>query len=83
MTFYKGMGCTGCNQTGYKGRIAVHEILTITHDLRELIHGGASVGELYNRSIESGMKPLRMSAIDLLNQGITTLEEVINISHGL
>jgi type IV pilus assembly protein PilB len=83
MTFYKGLGCPTCNQSGYKGRMAVHEILVFDHTFRDLVHMGASVGELKKYALETGMKPLRDSALEVLNNGITTLDEIINISHGI
>ena len=83
MTFYKGMGCPECNQQGYKGRMAVHEILVFDSTLRELIHNNASVGDLRKHALEIGMSTLRDSIIDLLNQGLTTIEELIAIAHGM
>jgi len=83
MVFHKGLGCSACNQTGYKGRIAVHEILIFDQTFRDLVHNGASVTELRRRATEIGMVPLRSSAYELLNSGITSLEEVINITHGV
>jgi type IV pilus assembly protein PilB len=82
LTFNKGSGCSTCHQTGYKGRIAVHEILIATHEFRDLIHNGASVGELRRYAVASGMVPLRESAFELLRQGRTTIEEFIAITHG-
>jgi len=81
--FYKGMGCAECNNNGYKGRMAVHEILIFDSTLRELVHNNASVGELRKYALEQGMHTLRDSIFDLLNQGLTTLEELIAIAHGM
>ena len=82
MTFYKGLGCQECNQLGYKGRMAVHEILVFDPSIRELIHSGASMNEMRKYALENGMSTLRDSVIELLNQGLTTLEELVNIAHG-
>ena len=83
MVFYKGMGCIECNQSGYKGRMAVHEVLLFDAQLRELIHNNASVGELRNYALEQGMRTLRDSIMDRLNEGVTTIEELISIAHGM
>jgi type IV pilus assembly protein PilB len=81
--FYKGFGCAECNQTGYKGRMAVHEILIISPEFRDLIHNGAALNELRKHAIErDGMTPLRTSALQVLWDGATTLEEIIAITHG-
>jgi type IV pilus assembly protein PilB len=81
--FYKGLGCAECNQTGYRGRMAVHEILVFDSTLRDLVHNNAPVSELRRYALESGMTPLRDSAWEVLNSGITTIEEIINITHGV
>jgi type IV pilus assembly protein PilB len=83
LSFYKGVGCQVCNKTGYKGRMAVHEILMFDSTLRDLVHTGASVTELRKHALESGMVPLRETAVGLLNRGVTTMEEIINITHGI
>jgi len=83
MSFQKGIGCEECGQTGYKGRMAVHEILVFDQHFRELVHSNASVGELRAYALSSGMTPLKESAVDLVNRGVTTLEELIKITHGV
>jgi type IV pilus assembly protein PilB len=81
--FYKGLGCAECNQTGYRGRMAVHEILVFDSTLRDLVHNNAPVSELRRYALETGMTPLRDSALEVLNSGITSIEEIINITHGV
>ena len=83
ITFYKGKGCAICHQRGYKGRMAVHEIVIINHILRELIHKKASMEELQRAACEQGMVTLRDSALELLRKGLTTLEEISTILHGV
>jgi type IV pilus assembly protein PilB len=73
----RGAGCRNCNNTGYKGRIAVYEIMTISEELREYILNGASTLELKREAIRMGMQTLRMSAIKKLKEGMTSLEEVV------
>jgi general secretion pathway protein E len=81
--FFIGAGCESCNGTGYKGRIAVYEILSIDQSFRDMIHSEAPLGELRNHAMANGMISLRNSALELLSKGTTTLEEVISITHSL
>ncbi|MCR1897970.1 ATPase, T2SS/T4P/T4SS family [Irregularibacter muris] len=78
-TLYKGKGCGVCNYTGYKGRIAIHEVLKIGKDHREMIVGRKSGDYLRDFSIEQGMVTLAQNAIQLVTQGLTTVEEVVKI----
>jgi len=74
---YKGRGCQTCNNTGYKGRVGLYEVMEITDDLRELIIIGASAMELRRKAIELGMVTLRESGLCKIRDGITTIEEVV------
>jgi type IV pilus assembly protein PilB len=74
---YKGKGCAKCNNTGYKGRVGLYEVMEITDDIRELILIGASALELRKRAVESGMLTLRQSGLVKIRNGVTTLEEVV------
>jgi type IV pilus assembly protein PilB len=74
---YKGKGCSKCNNTGYKGRVGLYEVMEITDDIRELILIGASALELRKRAVESGMLTLRQSGLVKIRNGVTTLEEVV------
>lgn len=74
---YKGRGCQTCNNTGYKGRVGLYEVMEITDDLRELIIIGASAMELRRKAIELGMITLRESGLCKIRDGITTIEEVV------
>jgi type IV pilus assembly protein PilB len=74
---YRGMGCSTCNYTGYKGRVGLYEVMEITDELRELILVGASALELRKKAIEDGMISLRVSGLFKIRQGITTIEEVV------
>lgn len=73
----RGAGCRTCNNTGYKGRIAVYEIMFLTDELAEFVLNGASTLELKREAIRQGMKTLRMSALNKLNDGMTSIEEVV------
>jgi type IV pilus assembly protein PilB len=72
----KGKGCEHCNQTGYKGRVGLYEVMEITEELRELILVGASALELRRKAIDEGMITLRRSGLLKVMEGITTIEEV-------
>ena len=74
---YKGRGCPSCNDTGYKGRIGLYEVMEITDEIRELILIGASALELRKKSIEDGMISLRESGLQKIRNGVTTIEEVV------
>jgi type IV pilus assembly protein PilB len=72
----RGKGCDRCNNTGYKGRIGLYEVLEVSEEIRELILVGASALELRRKAIDSGMITLRQSGLQKVMDGITTLEEV-------
>jgi type IV pilus assembly protein PilB len=74
---YKGKGCSTCNNTGYKGRVGLYEVMEVNDDIRELILIGASSLELRKKAIEDGMITLRESGLHKIRAGITTLEEVV------
>ena len=74
---YKGKGCATCNNTGYKGRIGLYEVMEITDELRELILIGASALELRKKAIDDGMITLRESGLYKIREGVTTIEEVV------
>jgi type IV pilus assembly protein PilB len=73
---FKGRGCTTCNNSGYKGRAGLYEVMEIDDDIRELILVGASATELKKKAIEHGMITLRRSGLIKAAAGVTTLEEV-------
>jgi type IV pilus assembly protein PilB len=72
----KGKGCSHCNNSGYKGRAGLYEVMEIDDDIRELILVGASATELKKKAIEHGMITLRRSGLIKAAAGVTTLEEV-------
>lgn len=78
LVVYKGKGCDRCTQTGYKGRVALYEVMPVKTKLRELILQGATTEEIKTQAIADGMKTLRMSGLEKALQGITTVEEVLN-----
>jgi len=72
----RGRGCDRCNNTGYKGRVGLFEVLAFTDEIRDMILSGASSIELKRKAIEEGMVSLRMSGLQKIREGATTLEEV-------
>ena len=73
----KGKGCEKCNNTGYKGRVGLYEVMDVTEDLRELILVGASSLELRRKAVDEGMITLRGSGLRKVKEGVTTIEEVV------
>jgi type IV pilus assembly protein PilB len=74
---YRGRGCMACSNTGYRGRIALYEVMPMTDAIRELVLVGASASEIKTEAIREGMLTLRQSGIHKLKEGITSVEEVI------
>ena len=77
---YKGKGCDVCNGTGYKGRVAIYEVLEMSPRLRELVLKHASSDDIKAQAIKEGMKTLRMCALTKVAQGLTTIEEALSNS---
>lgn len=75
-----GKGCVTCNNTGYKGRVAIYEVLEFTNALKELVLKGGTLMELKKAAVLEGMKTLRMSALTKVAEGKTTLEEAISLT---
>lgn len=80
MVCYKGKGCATCGGSGYKGRIALYEVMPFTDATKELVLNGASSAELKRGAIEGGMKSLRMSGISKVAEGVTTIEEILRVT---
>ena len=77
VTPMKGAGCERCNQTGYKGRVGLYEVMEVSEELRELILVGASGLELRRKAVDEGMITLRQSGLRKVKIGVTTIEEVV------
>jgi type IV pilus assembly protein PilB len=82
LTFYKGEGCDDCDGSGYRGRQGLYEVMAASQDLRKLIMIGAGVDEIRAQALADGMLTLRMDGMKKVEQGITTLEEVIKETSG-
>lgn len=78
----KPVGCRQCNNTGYKGRISIHEILPINKEIRAMISKNATTEEIKTYAVENlGMKTLKQSGLDLVEEGITSVEELLKVSY--
>jgi len=74
---YKGKGCSLCNNTGYKGRVGLYEVMPMREEVKELVLSRASTSEVKKEAIRLGMKTLRQSGIAKIKEGVTTIEEVL------
>ena len=72
-----GKGCSMCGNTGFKGRIALYEVMPVTEEIRELILMGASSSEVKNQAISQGMKTLRQSGLTKVAEGVTSVAEIL------
>ncbi|MDD5603291.1 MAG: GspE/PulE family protein [Eubacteriales bacterium] len=78
---YEGKGCQKCGNTGYKGRIAIHEILVMNKAVRELVTKGSSADSIRQAAIESGTKTLRQSCALQVLKGVTTADELVRVAY--
>jgi len=77
LKLFRGRGCDRCSNTGYKGRVGLYEVLEVDDEMREMILSGASSFELRQKAIQNGMMTLRMSGLQKIRDGVTTLDEVV------
>ena len=75
--FYYGKGCEACNNTGYRGRLGTYEIMLLDDEMRDMIIKHASTQVLRMEARKRGMRPLRLSGLMAIYDGITTIEEVV------
>jgi type IV pilus assembly protein PilB len=76
-TIYRGRGCRTCNEMGYKGRVALYEVMPFNDDLKELVLQGASAAEIKAEMIRGGVASLRIAGLNKILEGVTTPEEVL------
>lgn len=76
VSFYRGRGCPACRGTGYKGRVAFHELVLITEEIRSLISEGHSVQEIAKAAAKVGYRPLRYDGLKKVLLGLTTIDEI-------
>ena len=75
--FYYGKGCARCNNSGYKGRVGLYELMNVTDDIRDLIAANAPTDELRNVARSQGMTTLREAGLKLIFDGVTTIDEIV------
>jgi type IV pilus assembly protein PilB len=80
VTGYKGKGCSRCSDTGFKGRVALYEVMELTEELKDFVLNGASAAELKREAIRQGMVTLRQSALHKVQEEVTTLGECLRVS---
>lgn len=80
VTCHIGLGCSECNNSGYKGRVALYEVMAVKDELKELILQGASAVELKKEAIRLGMATLRQSGLAKMRDGVTSLEEILRVT---
>jgi type IV pilus assembly protein PilB len=80
MKVKQGKGCSKCAGTGYKGRIALYEVMPMVEQLREFVLNGASAAEIKREAAKLGMMTLRASGLMRLKEGVTTIEEVLRVT---
>ena len=76
----KGQGCGSCSDTGFKGRVAIYEVMVMSDQLKEFVLNGASGAEIKREAIRGGMVTLRRSALNKMLEGVTTISEVFRVS---
>ncbi len=82
ISLFRGTGCRNCSGTGYKGRIALYEVMPFYEGLKEIVLQGGSAAEIKAEAIRCGLQTLRMSGLKKLAEGITTPEEIMRVSVG-
>jgi len=80
LTSYRGKGCIACSDTGYRGRIALYEVMLLNDEIREVILSGASPADLRELGRKHGMKTLRESGLQKIREGVTSLDEVVRVT---
>jgi len=74
---YRGKGCNVCNDTGYKGRVGIYQVMPMVEEIREMVLAGANTAEIKREAMRLGYKTMRQSALTKLKEGVTTFEEVL------
>ena len=82
-TLYRGRGCGACNRTGYLGRTAIHEILIVGSEIRDLIDRRAAAGRIRDAAAAQGTTSLRHNCAQLVRAGVTTVEELLRVTYSL
>jgi type IV pilus assembly protein PilB len=78
-TLHRPVGCSACSKTGYKGRLALHEVMTVSEEIERLAVSGASTIDIQRVAVEQGMRTLRLDGMDKVLAGVTSLEEILRV----
>ena len=78
---YKGTGCSKCNETGTSGRTAVHEVMVVDREIRNMINEGKSIDEIKDKAVSAGMNTLKDACRELVLKGIITVDEMLKITY--
>jgi type IV pilus assembly protein PilB len=81
-TLFRGRGCERCKNSGYVGRLAISEAMTMTDEIRRMIIKRATAQEIGKLALEQGMKTLRMIALEKVREGVSTLEQTLLVTSG-
>jgi type IV pilus assembly protein PilB len=74
---YKGRGCSNCNNSGYKGRVGIYQVMPMFDEIREMVLAGANTAEIKRESMRLGVRTMRQSALLKLKEGVTSFSEVL------
>jgi type IV pilus assembly protein PilB len=80
VTLYRGAGCQQCGGTGYRGRLALYEVMPMWEEIKEQVLGGSSATEIKRTAMRRGMLTLRQSGLGKVRQGLTTIEEILRVT---
>jgi len=80
MKVYIGRGCLACAQTGFRGRVAIHEVMWITPEIQDAVVRQRPVSELKELAVKAGMRTLRQSGLRKVATGVTTIDEVLRVT---
>jgi type IV pilus assembly protein PilB len=80
LTIFRGTGCPECSNTGFRGRVALYEVLPMSDEIREMVLVGASAMDIKRKAITLGTKTLRASGLSKVREGVTTLEEIVRVT---
>jgi len=80
VTIFEAVGCSSCAQTGYRGRLAIHEVMTMTEQIERLSTARSSSDEIKRMAIEQGMRTLRQDGWESVARGATTIAEVLRVT---
>jgi type IV pilus assembly protein PilB len=78
---YHGNGCLRCGNTGYRGRLAVHEVMPMTSRLREMVVRRAATSELAKAAMEEGMQTMQQDALQKVHAGLTSVAEMMRVTY--